>query len=597
MTDALSRVEIKSFLQHYGVPAEDVPPVSIFAEVPPAPNTRYRNKKLNRDHWSGKLWNIVESTTSKFGIRLVLTEIAIIKDRRMIADESNYFVSNIVCRDLDVENEKATILAAYLSAINAISRIGSTLNTLEFHDLHHVYVAGKTKNDVDDVEKEKKWHYSWFRRLVEIVSPEESGYVNPTGGIDFEGHHRKFFDIFLDKLRMHDKVLFTEGLHYIAIPFRRPASTDFSIEDTCNPSLQLEPAGAVFVIFLAPQGVTNINVNEFASTIHNLCNIACLRESSNQVDLSFQRDRQQRALLAAYDSIGHTLRTFVEATGYRGASNALLRVQQDTRLPDDLKKYVADARKCLSFFEHAESLGSLLRLQGWVGHLGSGEDVQRQKILRCYQLDQVEGVREHGSFGGSSLIMGLAQLVETIVWPLAQKDGVAFRVTYRGDGGDVISVKIDRFREDVGKRRVATIPPLKDIGDEAAVKLSIMVALLEPLRNAATHVKVAGASASVEIMLERLPNGVVSAYIGNKVVGPFPSRQDVIEGNSGISLIRHILYACRLGEIRSANDGEIRRLCEAMNLQESGPAYFWLCVEVTPLRLFDYVNEKLTGSP
>src|SRR5206468_772989 len=99
--------------------------------------------------------------------------------------------------------------------------------------------------------------------------------------------------------------------------------------------------------------------------VRDLVFTSCTRVVQDYLE---QDRRQFHQSVLSYDGIGHALRTFVEATGYQGAVKQLREVEdtEGARLSELSQRRIRCARQALQMFEHAEMLGSLMRLHGWL---------------------------------------------------------------------------------------------------------------------------------------------------------------------------------------------------------------------------------------
>lgn len=301
---------------------------------------------------------------------------------------------------------------------------------------------------------------------------------------------------------------------------------------------------------------------------------------------SSRRDAE-RALLN-YDGIGHALRTFVEATGYRGALQLARHVEKsEPNLGKQSKKRLRQVQQSLLAFEHAEGVGNLLRLHGWLNALESDQALITPKILRCFDEENLSDLPV------STLVRSYTNLLRILSQFIAKRFSVEIRL--------VDSKSIDRPERVLTKDDVVSplqevsIPGLHSSGDEGAVLLAMSVAVLEPLRNAAVHINrfaddMVGEKPSVVVLICPGKRGSCDVYVGN----PLKRGSEGRKGESasyGLRLVRKIVEQSRIAAINEDKLPERTGEIEAATGYGAND-WLWVHVELHPFDLHEYVKSK-----
>jgi len=304
-----------------------------------------------------------------------------------------------------------------------------------------------------------------------------------------------------------------------------------------------------------------------------------LKAIGRQIKAEVDRRKAEQVLLS-YDGIGHALRTFVELTGYNGAWKQLRTVENtEIDLAPENRRRIVSARRSLQMFEHAEGLGSLMRLHGWV------KAQVYDKILRCYNNKEV------GLIHTDMVLEGYEKLVTLLSSMLAVRFEIPFCVDVRGRG-EPHFIRCDDEPEFVPLAKIQ-IPPLSTASDEAAVLLAMSVGLLEPLRNAANHLNRSRPMwihnhiiPRVEVVLIAGEKDGVDAYIGNPLFGV---GSDIAQKAfmHGVELIDTLLCQTRIAKITTPTAQEIsfNHLPDFQDLM-----YLWIRVSIRPSELYDWAS-------
>lgn len=375
-------------------------------------------------------------------------------------------------------------------------------------------------------------------------------------------------------------------LHYLALPFQRP---EHVADVTKTESARLEPAGALYLI-LQPRQDNDTSaekreeqISTIAAQLQHICTLSCLKASSLVADFRAIAAAASEARLKAYDGIGHALRTFVEATKYNTSIKLLSAVQHDDRLPGDLVKEIARARRNLAFFEHAEALGSLMRL-GWLGVQGRGLN----KVIECFDEEEVRAIQE-SRLDSLEVVTAAAGVISALASALAYKDEVVFRIRYRDAQGVQSVLVAPEIEESETIQPEPSLPPLKS--DKRAVLLALYIPLLEPLRNASMHIRGHEPASMVEVLLEGRRNGVVVVYVGNRWYGSGGSNVDMLTLSTGIILVQQLLKECHLGGFFNVSPTDLNERTEApIDPGNSYEGYVWIGVEMNPLALYNFAK-------
>jgi hypothetical protein len=378
----------------------------------------------------------------------------------------------------------------------------------------------------------------------------------------------------------------------MAVPFQKPALEPGGFSQQ---SMTLVPAGAIFITLihnevLATEEATD-SIVDFATRIRSKIQDSHLMFFHRRVADEIAKEERLKQSLTAYDSIGHSLRAFVEVTGYRGAVAMLEHVQSNAQLSSEMMKMLSRCKRSLAFFEHAEALGSLMRLHGWVEQSSSARygKLVAEKISNCFLQDDVPRVLA-GELG-DEILTGYADICSRIAIMLSSKDSVPFSIE-RFSGREQSHVVLhDPFdvSDQLSWIENVFLPPLVSTGDSSAVLLAIAVAILEPMRNASTYLKSQKkreGNPSVQIILKLRERGEVTLYVGNPLFGGDQSDFTANVASLGVVLVGNLLRDCRLGEIRKPTKEEFKSLPRQPGFECSELEYLWLCVELRPLDLF-----------
>jgi predicted DNA-binding transcriptional regulator len=562
---------VTSLQEFLSVGFEDLDPLSLFATTVDTVLVE----------WHQRLWKLAQGPASRLMFDPIVAELAVIPDPRLTGIATNHFVSNIVCREPRTADGSTPVLDAYLAAIEAIGEgAGTTMGRPDFHRLHcvHVYTDAKPyagnqrPNDID---------FSWRQRQVPREKPAEEANES---AFDFFGHHQKFFTRFLDGF---GKTLWkdAQSLHYLCAPFRRPAVVSAS---SAPEGPLFEAAGAFYLILvenLQNREEVNAKISLLALMLQHLCANLVLRESCLLLDV----EQVQRA---AYNNIGHTLHSFVNTTAYRDARKNLRGIRKtlketEAKLSREQDQALDEVIESMDFFSHVEALGSLMRLNGWIGYAKSTSAANPEKILKCFKAS-VEDVRAAMPSEKDDITIALFFILSDIAQQLGTRHGVQFympQIQARYPEG--VSRKERQFVAETPE-----LPPLQDHGDEAAVRYAIMVSLFEPLRNAAKYLEQNELKADpVQIYIQREEAGVSQVYIGNRVLSENAASLTV-DGSSGLSLIQHLLKNCRLGDIKVVEGREVHRLFPGAGDHLRNESYAWVNVTLTPIALYDFARRR-----
>jgi hypothetical protein len=576
--------------EYLGLDPSKTPPITDFVEaVGGGSDVPVVSRRSDQPSWASDLLAIGDGVARTSGMSVVIAELSVLTDTLTPGSADNTFTTNIVCsREPSNNLADAPVLKAYRQAIDNIAREGTTIGSPQFHSLHYVHVNGRSVQLGEPASD----FISYYRRNVPLTALD-SKYLTLDRGIDFDAHHRDFFDHFVNHLNQPDDSKQEHRLHYLAIPFRRPNHLSTFL---ASAQQALEPAGAFFLVLQQGHfaGTSDIDgaLARIADHLQYICTLSCLRSSSLIADRNALNAAASAERLRAYDGIGHALRAFVEATGYRGAVAALSSVKRDERLPEDLARLIAPVIRSLAFFEHAEALGSLMRLHGWLGLTGTGTQRKLTKVLDCFEEAQVLAIRAETIEAGT-IVHGVSDLVRAITAVLAQRNRVSFRIhakTARDRPASAIRVEPDVEVENDYIGAEPCIPPLRTDGDRKAVFLTAMVALIEPLRNAAIYVRERASAPPIEVVVEGHPQGVVVVYVGNPWWGPGSPDTNIAALSSGVTLVRQLLTECHLGTIANVAHGDLPTL--SLPSPTSGMRdYVWIAVTLDPLALFEFASQ------
>ncbi|MFM8274776.1 MAG: hypothetical protein ACKODX_20930, partial [Gemmata sp.] len=409
-----------------GILLDDIPALNLFiptGELDARPHVSTGPPNGDDPEWVRAVWHCVAAVSARCGIRPLIAELAVVQDPRALNGEKPYFVSSIVCGEEVAGPAGGTpILDAYLSMIGEVEHLGTSVQDDEFHREKH-YVHIPARGAAPDVPRHSHaTGTSAIRRRLPCAGEKWK-----SSGVTLLEHCQQFFHHFLRLLGEHCW-RFARG-EYIAIPFQRPERFTGDLQgDTTG--RRLEPGGVMFLI-IDPQNPDPKqrlqDIDTFVTRMRLVINEACKKESSLSLDLRIADAVAREQKLTAYDGIGHTLRAYVEATGYDGAANRLRAVLRRTDLPDEVRQSVTYALRSLSFFGHAEGLGSLMRLHGWVNERHQDPTWPlAAKVLRCYDETRVEEVRRGERT--DEVLMGYLRMVEAQAAILATKDRVPFRI-------------------------------------------------------------------------------------------------------------------------------------------------------------------------
>jgi hypothetical protein len=588
-----STVSARDYL---GIDLTEIPLISIFVDTPDVEMRASESPQYsNNPDWVYKLLTISGAVARKSRMAVVVAEISVLTDTFTHGPVKPFFTTNIVCpKEPEGQKSDTPILSAYLSAIRNIAREGTTINTSEFHALHYVHVSGLGRRLREGSFSDRPT-VSHYRNNV-LVTPLNSKYRRRNKQIDFERHHRDFFEHFEMMLDCENSSNPEDHLHYLALPFQRPAHITAAIS-TDHP-LRLEPAGALYLI-LQPdkseaEGTESCaeQIATISARLQYICMLSCLKASSLLADRRAMVAAASEARLRAYDGIGHALRAFVEATKYKGALELLSAIQHDDRLPKDFVKTIAHVRRSIAFFEHAEALGSLMRLHGWLGVDSGDRRRHLNKVIDCFDEEQVRAIQE-AKLDSNVIVAAAARVISALASALAYKDEVVFRIRYKDAQAECVRSLLVEPETELSDEVEAepVLPPLRIDGDRGAVQLAINVALLEPLRNASMHVRGRDPASVVEVLLEERLNGGMAAYIGNQWYGSGASDVDMLTLSTGIGLVQKMLAECRLGGFFNTTIVDIKHRIEALiDLAHNYDGYVWIGIQLEPLTLYSFAK-------
>lgn len=578
---------VTSLGEYLGVEPDSIPPITQFV-APSAEPARLgaASQTAGQPAWVNSLLHITQGVARRSGMAIVLAELSVLAD--VLTDPLSvgrpYFTTNIVCPA--EPNTSAPVLTAYLSAISNISREGTTINIADFHRLHavHVSVSRQGPRSFEDASPNLISHH---RSNVPVTALNRK-YRKRRNVIDFEEHHSDFFVHFLDMWSAAGEQTAEVRLHYLALPFQRPGHAP--LPGKASPTA-LEPAGAMYLI-LQPEAADEYEeqcerrISDIASRLQYICTHSCLSASSLIADSTASLAGAQEAMLRAYDGIGHALRTFVEATGYEGAVKLLAAVQFDPRMPKELADRVARAQMSITFFKHVDALGSLMRLHGWLA-----EPSGMGKVLDCFDGGQVREILS-GGVHEDFFAAAAASVIRPLASALAYKDEVVFRMRHRRDESHEVETQLVDGNESLPARvqEEPTFPPLRTDGDRKAVLLALNVALLEPLRNAAMHVRKRTPASTVEVVIEGRARGAVRVYIGNRWYNEGQPPTDLVSLSTGVNLVNALLRNCRLGGFFIVNMADIGSTDAPVAPDQDYDGYVWVGIEIDPLALYKFAR-------
>ncbi len=594
--------DIRSF---YGFRFDQIPPLNQLLETEKP--TGCTKSLDDAPEWVRGVWTGVKLVAQKCGIRLLIVEIAVIQDPRSQDGGERHFVSNIVCgAEPDVPAETHPVLDAYLSMFPLVDTLGSSLHDPSFHSRKY-YVHIPTSGAVPNVKQQSDSpRFSYTHKKVPVASGKYA-----KSGLPIGEHCKKFFSHFLKTLGDNRRLF--DRMEYIAIPFQRPGLCDDNSSDTTR-KFPLEPGGAMF-LFVEPTETDpdkkSQNIDLFVTRMRLVINEACKKESSRSLDQRTAESVTHKTMLATYSGIGHALRTYVEATGYAGSANEIRRALSGGSLPNDIRQILQRALRSLNFFRDAEGLGSLMRLHGWVKERSVNPRWSlAEKIFRCYESSEIEAIRRGDMT--DKVLKGYFKLVEAQASLLAQKDDVRFRIKAPELGADCTLIIQPGDGDCHNHLTTLELPPLKAVGEQAAVLLAVSVGLLEPLRNASIALQDEMHRRAVQDEIRYLsptqggrppddvpkqPNAMVEViirsnhevcqiYIGNPLFG---RRKPTLEGMSGVMLVNSLLEEIRLGRIRLSTAVEAESQPH-LHQGEQAEDYLWVCVESHPLKLYDFAK-------
>lgn len=305
---------------------------------------------------------------------------------------------------------------------------------------------------------------------------------------------------------------------------------------------------------------------------------AHMKEASRFLDDELIREEQLKNTLLAYSEMGHALRPLVSATGYASAAKALELTKNDPGISVAVKKHIDHALRALYSFEHVEAFGSLLRLSTWLGSADQRVE-QLRKLRKCFDPETVEAVRRGDH--DPQVLAGYVELVARLARGLASTFKVTFRVS---SSHPALPESMKIAPDDPPTYRALAevdLPPLTTSGDRTSVVLTMVTALLEPLRNAASYLNQhPQGGAPVDVVIALRMHGSCSIFIGNPLLDADRSTRGSVDSIPGVRLTKRLLENTMIGSIREPSDEE----SESLSLNRS---MIWICVDFTPLRLFE----------
>ncbi len=579
----------------FGFDFHEIPNLQTFLSEIDSKQVNYRcayaANNGEHDQWIIDVWNCLSKVSKKCSLELLLAEIAPLQDIRLLNGRRMYFVSNIVCgKDVPVEEFDQTILSAYLNGV--IDEIARTSNPTETPDMMKVHCLVVTSPDDVDEHAEENAVTSGVRKLVEFDSSKKQKRdlsLNETLNMC-----KGLFHNFLNSLKQASEEARARcaGCFYMLVPLHRPAII-YDGTQYMESNVGILESGGVVVMILRPMDkvpVTHERIDNLATMARLVLSESITKESARAHDMEMLESAGRQRKLAAYDGIGHSLRAYVEATGYVGAAKELRKALKLNDLPDVARQSMNKALRSLEFFEHAEGLGSLMRLNGWINQrpTNSSEWPLAHKVLDCYyEKTQVEAIREGGDI--KQLLTGYVDLVESLANLLATKDDIGFRISTPEFGlepRDIPAGGTDLSRP----LSQMVLPPLNTNGEKAAVIRALSVGFLEPLRNASMYLQdhitdPRFSSPQVEVVIRPADQGACQVFIGNPIFGKNLSLAGK-KALSGLNLVSSLLEESHLGHIRLTNEDEDKGLQEAVGC-DLQVKYQWVCVEANPLKLFD----------
>jgi hypothetical protein len=573
---------IISIRDYLGIDPKQIPAITAFVETtaPLRPGkTVYAAHEMPR--WATMLHRIAESVAASSGMSVVIAEISVLTDTVTQSPYSgdSHFTTNIVC-------QSESVLKAYLDAIATISSSGTTMKTPEFHALHCVYISTDGSVVISDPDSIISY------RANVPATPLSSEYRKKNSKINFERHHRDFFEQFIErcpKTKRSGATRKGRRLHYMAVPFQRPEHLRSST-DAESPA-KLEPAGAFYLILQTSRDHKSYagQIDIMAAKLQYICALSYLKASYLLADRSTMAAAASEAVLIAYDGIGHALRAFVEATGYEGAIALVSKIQHDNRLPPDLVRPLAHVGRSLAFFEHAEALGSLMRLHGWL----KSDEVGLKKVISCFDETEVQCILE-GRISSNDIAAAASHVIRSLAVALAYKYEITFRIQHKAEQPPAMRSMLIPPDFELSSEITATptVLSLKTDRDDRAVLLAVSVALLEPLRNAATHLGGSSPDAEVAVLVEGHADGAVKVYVGNEWHGGGLEKVDLASLSTGIRLVSGLLSDCHLGKFFKAETREVALEFPSID-PEKYQDHVWIGMEITPLALYNFVRHLL----
>jgi hypothetical protein len=574
-----------------GVATTEIPHLDLFlksAETSGGGAQSDARSKMANTEWARHLWTCISGIGKVSQVVPLVAEFAVLEDkRRLRANQALYFVSNIVCELEPAYADRA--IDAYRAALNTIKGAGSTVMYSVFQSQLCICVESQQlERPISYRESDSGGTTSPLIRLA--AREKVDNILNPDVQFDEDvvtEHSQQFFRAFLSELEPKSGPF--AGSFFVIVPFQRPAvRTDETVTAEENPAA---PGGAIIAICRlqqtsAHQPRLGDAVQGFAVRLRHMIGQAHMKEASRFIDIELAREAQLANTLLAYSEMGHALRPLVSATGHASAAKALELTKMEPDISTAGKKRIDQALRALYSFEHVEAFGSLLRLSTWLVSEGPQRVEQIRKLKKCFDPLTVERVRR-GDLE-QEVSAGYVELVTRLARGLAPTFKVAFRVR-SAHPNSAETIKITSGDSTYHALAEVDLPPLTATGDRTPVLLTMVTALLEPLSNAASYLnRKPQGDAPVDVVVALRPHGTCSIFIGNLVLDVDRSTRDDVAAIPGVRMTSRLLEDAMLGCIRPVSVQDYASLRDFESHQRhAGSSMMWICVEFTPLRLYD----------
>ncbi len=218
----------------------------------------------------------LEGIASTCGLEIIVAELSVIQDPRLLIGRSPYFVTVASAITGDAENS-TQLLNEYLAAVRRMARIGSVIGDSGFHDVPYYWYTASTATPVEATPEDGA--HAQLRKPMSFCGRFEL----PTHqSVRNSSHHvQDFFSDFTTRAPFP----LPRRSSLLVVPIQRPAPKELHDEGSYR-SRKTAPAGALFIVANTQKpDFKKADVENCALRFKYALTKAVLREASGHLDV------------------------------------------------------------------------------------------------------------------------------------------------------------------------------------------------------------------------------------------------------------------------------------------------------------------------